>query len=147
MIDKLKESAENVGISAFITNSEDRIETQLNRLTREEDLPIMLISWDIDVSLSFDENGFMENPVAQIVALLVTKPEDTSKQEAEDNSAAMGKLFEAFLRDLHGNLIEFQKQTGSPITSASYKLVPKHGAGKHSGVLGRFSMRIDVENC
>ena len=147
MIQEIKEAAESVGISAFITNSGERIENQLNRITREEDLPIMLVSWDIDVNLNFDSSGFLENPVASIVALILTKPEDTSKEEAEKSAEEMALLYHAFLKSLNSIQIRYQKQSDQPITSASYKMVPQHGAGKHSGVLCRWNMKVKVENC
>lgn len=147
MIKFIRDAATEVGIAAYITNSTEKIETQLNRIVREEDLPIMLVSWDINVSLAFDSNGFLENPTVDVVSLLVSKPEDTSKEEAEDTAFEMGGLFQRFIQSLNKKLRVYQKQTGSPITNASYKLVPRHGAGKHSGVLGRFTMRIDIENC
>lgn len=147
MIQLIKDAAAEVGIVAFITNSTERIETQLNRIVREEDLPIMLVSWDIDVNLVFDPSGFLQNPTVNIVSLLVEKPETTSKEEAEKSAVAMGVLFQTFLQKLHSKLIIFQKQTDPPVSNASYKLTPIHGAGKHSGVLGRFTMRIAVTNC
>ena len=147
MIQDIRDSADAVGISAFITNSKEKIETQLNRLNKETDLPTMLISWDIDVTLDFDENGFLKNPTIAIVALLVSKPEDLAKETQELTSIEMGELFQLFIRDLHQRLRKFQKDTAPPITNASYKLVPKHGTGMHSGVLGRFSMRVQAVNC
>lgn len=147
MIQDIKDAADAVGIVAFITNSENKIQTQLNTLTKESDLPILLVSWDIDVTVVFDDNGFLENPTVDIVALLVHKPEDLRKEIQEEMAQAMGYKFQEFLQELHKNLVKFQKQVGSPIFNASYKLVPKHGAGKHSGVLGRFSMKIAVTNC
>jgi len=140
-------SCEAVGVNAFITNSNEKIETQLNRLQREETSPTMLVSWDIDVTLAFDANGFLENPQASIVALLVSKPQDLTKEEREQTADEMADLFQSFIKDLHGRMMKYQKQQGSPITNASYKLVPKHGKGQHSGVLARWQMRTDVTNC
>ena len=147
MIDVIKKSAEDVGINAFITNSNEKIETQLNRLTKEEELPLMLVSWDMNVSLQFDKNGFLQNPSVDIVALLVTKPEDLSKDEAEKSAVEMGTLFTQFLQNLNSSLSIYQKQAEQPISGASYKLVPQHGMGKHSGVLGKWNMKTAVINC
>ena len=147
MIQFIVDSASEVGIAAFVTNSTEKIETQLNRITRDEDLPIMLVSWDLDVSLEFDQNGFLKNPTVSVTSLLVEKPEDTSKDEAEESAVAMGALFQQFLQKLHSKLIIYQKQTESPITGASYKLVPRHGAGKHSGVISKYTMRTEITNC
>jgi len=55
MIAHIQTAAANVGISTFITNSEDKIDIQLSRLTRDENQPTMLVSWDIDVNLTFDK--------------------------------------------------------------------------------------------
>ena len=147
MIQNIKDAADAVGIVAFISNSNEKIETQLNRIVRSEDLPVMLVSWDIDVSLNIDANGFLENPTASIVSLLVEKPEDTSKDEAEKSAEAMGELFKKFIQQLNSQLVVFQKQAEAPISGATYKLVPIHGAGKHSGILGRWSMKTSVVNC
>jgi hypothetical protein len=147
MIQQMKDAADAVGIVALITNSTDRIETQLNSLTREEDLPIMLISWDIDTTLNFNSNGFLDNPSSTIVALLVKKPEDLTKDVAEQVAEEMAALFRKFLQNLYTRLIPLQTSSVPPISGASYKLVPKHGAGKHSGVLGRFAIRTEIGNC
>ncbi len=58
MISEIKQAASAIGITTVITNSNERIESQLNRLTGIEDLPILLISWDIDTDLDFDATGF-----------------------------------------------------------------------------------------
>lgn len=147
MIQYIIDAADEVGIAAYVSNSTEKIETQLNRITKESDLPIMLVSWDLDVTLAFDSNGFLENPSVDAVVLLVEKPEDLSKVEAEESAVNMGKLYQQFLQVLHGKLNVYQKQEGSPIPSATYKLVPRHGAGKHSGILGKFTMKTDVANC
>ena len=44
MISNIKKAADNVGITAIITNSTEKIEVQLNKITSLEDLPLMLIS-------------------------------------------------------------------------------------------------------
>lgn len=147
IIANLKTAAETVGINAFITNSNEKIETQLNRLTREEDLPIMLVSWDIQGSVSFDAiTGFINNPAMNITCLLVTKPEDGAKEEAEKESENMAKLFLSFLQVL----ADIQKpllRTGEfPISNATFTMVPVHGSGKHSGAMGKFTVlgQLDV---
>lgn len=144
---EIEQAAANVGITAFITNSDERIETQLNRLTGIENLPILLISWDIETNLTFDDHGFLNNPTSSIVCLLMTKAIDTSKNEMEKSAEEMGVLFQRFIQELHSQLIPYQRAGQNPITGANYKLVPNHGAGKHSGVLGRFIMSIEVNNC
>lgn len=147
MIEDIKSAAEDVGITALITNSTEKIETQLNRITGIEDLPIMLVSWDLDVTLSFDTNGFLNNPSVKVICLLMDKAEDTSKEEAEKTAEAMGNLYQQFIQKLYERLVNVQRQVEPSITEAGYKLVPKHGAGKHSGVLGRFTMKTGISNC
>lgn len=148
MISDIKSAAESVGITAVITNSTEKIEVQLNRLTGQEDLPLMLVSWDLDISLQFNENGFLNNPKAKVVCLLMNKPEDTTKSEAEDMSVEMFYLYNDFiqaLRDiLSPKLVNYADQ---PIQDIGAKLIPVHGLGKHSGVMGRFTMTIGITNC
>lgn len=148
MIEYIQASATACGIGIVVTNSEKSIETQLNNLTDLEGQPIMLVSWDIDTNLSFDTNGFLENPSSKIVALLVKKATDLKKETMEEASIEMGRLFTRFIKDLYERLIPFQRsREAGPITEATYKLVPKHGSGKHSGVLCRWTMRSDLNNC
>jgi len=148
MIQTIKDVAESVGIVAFITNSKEQLEAQLNRITRQEQDPIMLVTWDIITNLSFNESGFLKNPSSNITALLLSKPEDTTKDEAETVAVEMGELFKTFLQALYAELAVVQTDsTESPITNATYQLVPQHGAGKHSGVLGKWIMKTSVINC
>jgi hypothetical protein len=147
MINLIKQSATECGIGTVLTNSEKSIETQLNTLTLAGDIPIMLISWDIDTSLNFDVNGFLENPDSKITALLMTKATDLTKVSMEDASIEMGALFQIFIQNLYLKLIEFQKSNNPPITNVSYLLVPKHGSGKHSGVLCKWNMKTTISVC
>lgn len=142
MVTEIREVAEEVGINAFITNSNDKIDVQLSRLTREGDSPIMLITWDIDNNLTFDNNGFLQNPSQNIVALLVSKPEDLTKDEAEKVAKEMGDLFQVFIQKLYNVLsVQMSDRDIAPITNATYKYVPIHGSGKHSGILARWTQR------
>ena len=148
MIAEIKEAAEFVGVTAFITNSTEKIEVQLNRLTGQEDLPIMLVSWDLDIKISFNNNGFLDNPTVDVVCLLLGKPEDTTKDEAENMAEEMYFLYISFIQQLRSLLSpKLVNYAGQPITNIGCKLVPKHGAGKHSGVLGRFTMITSITNC
>ena len=125
-----------------------KIEVQLNNNINSAQAPTMLISWDIDTTLAFDENGFLKNPSATIIALLVKKAIDTTKAEAEKASEEMGYLFREFIKDLYTRMVPFQKDIAEPpISNASYKLAPAHGAGKHSGILSRWTMRDAIINC
>jgi len=146
IIKYIKQAAEEVGVKAVITNSDENIETQLNRLTRAGDLPILLISWDIDFTIQFDSHGFMDNPRASIVCLLLDKPEDLSKVEAEDTAEEMAEIYKRFLISLHNIMKPKTKNGVIPITNAQYKLVPRHGIAKHSGVLGRFLVADEIIN-
>jgi hypothetical protein len=149
MIADIKTAAESVGITAVITNSKEKIETQLNRITRVEDLPLMLVSWDLESTIDFDEHGFLNNPVTNVVVLLMDKAEDSSKELAENTAEEMAMLYQSFCRALYSELIQYQKVQGQDmLTNISYSLAPQYGLGKHSGVLGRFTMQSQsVSNC
>ena len=148
MIGDIKTAAESVGITAVITNSTEKIEVQLNRLTGQEDLPLMLVSWDLDLTLQINENGFLDNPKAKVVCLLMNKPEDTAKETHEDMSVEMFYLYSQFIQSLNSILSTKQvNHANYPVQDIGAKLVPKHGLGKHSGVMGRFTMSISVTNC
>tara|TARA_R110000737_G_scaffold183478_2_gene207044 strand:- start:2042 stop:2500 length:459 start_codon:yes stop_codon:yes gene_type:complete len=150
MIQQIKDSAEAVGVIAFITNSTEKIETQLDSLTKDSDEPIMLISWDIVTDLEFDENGFLKNPASSITALLLEKAYDNTKAEYERSAERMAEVFKKFIQDLYTRLIKFQKTNEPTITAANYQLVPKYGLGKHSGVLSKWKMSSEVSkisNC
>ena len=147
MIQNIIDAASAVGITTFVTNSKERIETQLNSLTKNADLPIMLVSWDITTRLEFNTNGDLENPLADIVALLVSKPDDLKKDTKLEVAEEMAVLFTAFIQQLYTDSVLFQLNGGSPVTNASYKLVPQHGAGMHSGVLGRFTLSGEIVRC
>ena len=148
MIIDIKEAGEAVGITTLITNSNERIETQLSRITGFEDLPIMLVSWDLETALTFDKHGLLNNPSTKVVCLLMTKADDTTKDDLEEAANKMGELYQSFIQTLYATLVKYQRATGENILKEiSYKLVPKHGAGKHSGILGRFTMETKIANC
>tara|TARA_R110002051_G_scaffold320823_1_gene406955 strand:- start:348 stop:794 length:447 start_codon:yes stop_codon:yes gene_type:complete len=148
MISDIKIAAESVGITAVITNSTEKIEVQLNKITNLEDLPIMLVSWDLNISLNFNDNGFLDNPVADVVALLMMKPEDLGKDSHEAGAEEMYFLYLDFIQALRDRLsLKLVNYPNQPITSVTCGLVPRHGLGKHAGVLGKFSMITAVSNC
>lgn len=148
MIADIKTAAEAVGITAVITNSREKIETQLNRITGLEELPIMLISWDLSTSLEINEHGFLNNPITDVTVLLLDKPADTSKDEAEDTAEEMATLYQSFIQKLYDGLIQYQKVEGEQVLDGiNYTLVPQHGLSKHSGILGRFTMQTGISNC
>lgn len=145
MIDFINDSAKECAITTVILNSDTAIETQLNNITKIEDLPIMLISWDIDFNLTFDVNGILENPVVPIVALLMTKSSTLEKVDFEKRAFDMGVIFTKFIQNLYKRLAPLQRNGLPAITNATYKIIPKHGMGKHSGVMCKWSMRIPIE--
>lgn len=162
IIQLIQDSAQAVGIALVISNSSDKIETQLNALTHKAEkgdpsnptvitrptgLPIMLVSWDIDTDLNFNSNTFLDNPDSKIVALLMKKATDMKKDTLEQASIDMGILFTQFLNDLNQRLIPYMRTSTSPITQAGYKLVPRHGNGVHSGVLCRWRMKTGLDVC
>ena len=162
MIQLIKDAATAVGIAAVITNSTEKIETQLNSLTHKEekgdskhpntvtkvtDLPIMLISWDIDTELNFNINGTLDNPLSLITALLIKKADTLEKTVLEDASVEMGSLFQVFIQELYERLVPFQRSSITPITNCTYKLVPRYGMGKHSGVLCKWKMKTQLDVC
>lgn len=142
----IEDAAKSVGITAALTNSKERIETQLNSLTRHGDLPLMLISWDVDVTVRFSTEGFLQNPPTKVVCLLMDKALDNSKDEREKTAEKMGLLYMSFLEKLWEGLIPYQKSQDEPIYEAGYKLAPEYGLGKHSGVIGRFTMNDSIKD-
>ena len=148
MIGDIETAASNVGITAVVSNSNEKIETTLNRITGIEQLPIMLISWDYTTTITFDESGFINNPSTNIVCLLMTKAESLEKSDLKTSSEEMGTLFIEFVRGLN-NILKFKTRDGSnAISNVSYTNVPSHGRGVHSGVLGNFTMLTGIEsNC
>lgn len=148
MIEDIRAAAEAVGITAVITNSDAKIETQLNRITRHEQLPIMLISWDIVTTLAFNDFGSLKHPSVAITCLLMDKAESNEKELKEAVALKMGVLFTEFVQELYNVIISFQHENETPpISGAQYTLVPSHGAGKHSGILGSFTMKARVQRC
>jgi hypothetical protein len=107
----------------------------------------MLISWDIDTELNFNVHSFLDNPDSKIVALLMKKATDLKKQTLEDASEEMALLFRQFIQDLYNRLIPYMRTSTTPITGAGYKLVPRYGSGKHSGILARWKMKTGLDVC
>jgi hypothetical protein len=143
----LTEAADAAGIELLITNSKERIETQLNSLSRESDSPIMLINWDLETTYKFNDNGFLDNPATAVVCLLMKKAEDLSKDELQATAEEMEALFQVFLQKLYSILAPVQRNQNVPITSPSSKNLPAYGMGKHSGILGKFTVSKDISNC
>lgn len=147
MTTAIKKAAKSAGIAAFVTDSKNKLETQLNNLTQQGDDAIMLISWDINTDLIFDEHGFLDNPESSITALLLGKADTLERKEFKDKSDEMGLLFQVFIRQLYSDLVTVQLTTNAPITDISYIAVPRYGSGKHSGILAKWKMKTIVSNC
>lgn len=144
--DIIRKVAKDVGIAeVIILDSETDVKTQLSRLTGEEHLPILLISWDIEFKLEFDENGFIQYPPASIVALLLNKPEEKTASTMQKLSEEVGILFTKFIQALNTYMRPLTDE--QPITGAAYKLLPKHGITYHTGVLGRFTVKTNFNKC
>lgn len=147
MITQIKTAAEKVGITAVLTNSRAELDTQINKMARAENLPLMLISWDMDYTLSFDQNGFLNNPSVKVVVLLMDKSADEGNEAKEDTAELMGVKFQEFVRALYTELVPFSKTGENPITEVGYQLAPIYGRGHHSGVIGRLTSIAPIENC
>ncbi len=148
MIADIKTAAEAVGITAVITNSSERIETQLNRIARLEEFPMMLVSWDLQTSYDFDSHGFLKNPTTDVTVLLMDKSVDNSKEEAENTAEEMEVLYRSFIIKLREGLLPHQQNINiSPVFSITSKLAPIYGVGKHSGIVGSFTMSLAIDNC
>ena len=141
MIDKIKQASESVGIRAFVLNSDRGISAQLNSLTRDEELPIMVMSWDIESVTSFDENGFLNPPSAKVTGLLLKKPQELTRGEFVDCSEEMQNLFYNFIQELRPLLVGNIRSMGEqPVSNIQTKLVPTYGNSKHSGVMATWNM-------
>jgi hypothetical protein len=146
MLKEIRAVAENLGITLVIAKSDEDIDTQVNRITRIEDLPIMLSSWDLKVKLEFDtETGFLKNPTVDVTMLLITKASSTAKEELELKAEEMGVLFTKFTSDLKKYLTLNTNVKQDPIKGIGFTYVPSFGSGKHSGVLGKFNVQQNLD--
>lgn len=145
MIQYIENSADECGIKSLITNSDEKIEVQLNNLTKVENLPIMLIAWDVDVNLQFNEHGVLNNPSIPITALLMRKCETLEKKDLEATAWEMAEIFNKFIQHLYTQLAPLQRNQEPAITNATYKILPNYGMGKHSGIMCKWTMRVPVE--
>lgn len=144
MLKELKAAAEEVGFSIIIATSDRNIQDQLNRIVREQDLPLALVSWDLDVNVTFDDNGLMDNPTTTVTLLLIDKAESLEKIELEEKAEEMGDLFIKFIKNAKDYMTTNTNVKEQPITGISFTYVPSYGAGKHSGVLGKFTMQLNT---
>ena len=147
MIAQLKEAASDVGIKIVFSNSREEIDVQINKMMRIEDVPQMLVSWDVDTTLNFDSNGFLENPLSKMVILLMSKAEDSGDESKLEKAQEMGELFQKFCQKLYSVLIRTNKGNSSPITESGYQLAPLYGRGHHSGIIGRLTIKVPIANC
>jgi hypothetical protein len=146
MLSEIKIVGEQLGITTVITTSQENIDAQLNRIVREEDLPVMLISWDIKVNLEFDSEGVLQNPTTPLTILMVDKAEDGTKILKEEKADEVGILFIKFIRTLKTYMHKNTNVKENPITSISFQYIPSYGAGKYSGVMGFFTTQLGLTN-
>jgi hypothetical protein len=144
MLKELKAAAEEVGFSIIIATSDRNIQDQLNRITRTESLPLALVSWDLDINVSFDDNGLMNNPTTSVTLLLIDKAESLEKIELEEKAEQMGELFIRFIKNAKNYMTTNTNVKEQPITDISFTYVPSYGSGKHSGVLAKFTMQLNT---
>jgi hypothetical protein len=144
MLTELKAAAEEVGFSIIIATSDRNIQDQLNRITRTESLPLALVSWDLDINVSFDDNGLMGNPTTSVTLLLIDKAESLEKIELEEKAEQMGELFIRFIKNAKNYMTTNTNVKEQPIKDISFTYVPSYGSGKHSGVLAKFTMQLPI---
>ena len=145
MIQEITEAATEAGIVAIVSDSKTKLVTQLNVLTKKEDSPILLISWDIGTTVEFDSNGFLKAPRAKIVFMLFEKPEKLEKAEYKDSSVEMQGLFYEFIQLLYPKLSKYRRSVDERnISEINTKLIPVQPLSHHSGVNGSFSMVVGV---
>jgi hypothetical protein len=144
MLKELKAAAEEVGFSIIIATSDRNIQDQLTTITRTESLPLALVSWDLDINVSFDDNGLMSNPTTSVTLLLIDKAESLEKIELEEKAEEMGELFIRFIKNAKNYMTTNTNVKEQPITDISFTYVPSYGSGKHSGVLAKFTMQLNT---
>tara|TARA_R110002050_G_scaffold245727_1_gene383317 strand:- start:471 stop:917 length:447 start_codon:yes stop_codon:yes gene_type:complete len=144
MLTELKAAAEEVGFSIIIATSDRNINDQLNRIVREQDLPLALVSWDLNVNIEFDNNGLMNNPTTDVTLLLIDKAESLEKIELEEKAEEMGDLFIKFIKNAKNYMTTNTNAKENPISGISFTYVPSYGSGKHSGVLAKFRMQLNT---
>ena len=144
MLKELKAAAEEVGFSIIIATSDRNINDQLNRIVREGELPLALVSWDLDVNVTFNENGLMNNPTTNVTLLLIDKANSLEKIELEKKAEEMGDLFIRFIKNAKNYMTTNTNVKENPISGISFTYVPSYGSGKHSGVLAKFTMQLNT---
>jgi hypothetical protein len=146
MLTDLKAAAVQAGFNLIIAESDKNIDNQLNRIVRTEQLPLALSSWDLNVNVTFDENGFLQNPTTQVTMLLVDKALTLEKIDLEEKAEETGVLFIKFIRILKTYMLANTNVKEDPITDISFVYVPSYGPSKHSGVLGKFTMQLGLDS-
>jgi hypothetical protein len=144
MLKELKAAAEEVGFSIIIATSDRNIKDQLNTIVRTCELPLALVSWDLDINVSFNDNGLMNNPTTEVTLLLIDKAESLEKIELEEKAEQMGELFIRFMKNAKNYMTTNTNVKEQPITNISFTYVPKFGGGQHSGVLAKFTMQLPI---
>lgn len=145
MLTELQTAAAAVGITTVIATSDRNINDQLNRIVREENLPIALITWDLNVNLVFNESGHLQNPDTKVTMLIVDKANTNEKIDLENKAEEVGKLFIKFIRVYRNHLVASTNVKETPITNISFVYTPSYGSGKHSGVLATFNTQMPLD--
>ena len=144
MLKELKAAAKEVGFSIIIATSDRNIKDQLNTIVREQDLPLAMVSWDLDINIEFDNNGLMKNPTTDVTLLLIDKAESLEKIDLEKRAEKMGDLFITFIKNAKDYMTTNTNAKENPITGISFTYVPSFSASKHSGVLAKFKMQLPI---
>jgi len=145
MLSNLKLASLQAGFATHIAQSERDINSQLSRIVREGQLPLALVSWDLNVDLAFNASGHLENPTTKVTMLLVDKALTLDKDDLEAKAEEMGELFIKFIRSYKDYLVTNTNVKQDAVTGISFTYVPSYGAGKHSGVLATFTTQLNLE--
>ena len=114
---------------------------------RNEELPIALVNWDLQTDINFDSDGFLDNPSTNVTMLLMDKSETRDYSDMIDKSEEIGDLFVQFIQVLNNALRQFNRKGENAVSGANYTIVPKHGAGYHSGVIATFNLKTPIRRC
>lgn len=143
----IEEVAAQFGISCVVTTSAERISATLNRITKVEQLPVALINWDINTNITFDNDGFLNNPQSSVTMLMMDKAETTEYPKMLETSENVKSLFISFIEALNNKLRLTQRRGQNAVNNVNATLVPKNGAGQHSGIIATFNVDIPIVRC
>lgn len=147
ILETIKNVASSVGITTVVLNSDENIKVQLNRLTSREALPVMLISWELEKLVSFNEDGILQEPIVKVDFLLLDKASNLKDSDNFTVSESMGSLFYTFIQELRNVVFQSSRTPEQPITNISYRLQIKLDTHNHSGILGHFDIVENLDVC